>query len=317
MTVQTTRGPVAAESLGKTLIHEHIFSLYLDYRADYGFDEELERARAAASLADVHAAGITTVVDMTVYGLGRNVGRVKAIVDRVPGLNVAVATGIYTFRDLPGFFRNRARFLGEDSIGDLFIRELAHGVGDSGVRAAAVKLVTDEQGVSPDMRLIARQVARAHHATGAPIITHSHSPTRQGLAQQELLRDLGVDLGRVVIGHAGDSDDLGYLEELIANGSYLGMDRFGFGFAASLEQRIDVVTALCQRGYADRLVLSHDANVHSDAVPDEIREDEQLREWNFRCIPDLVLPALRERGVSEVDLHAMLTTNPARVLDVT
>ncbi len=72
-----------------------------------------------------------------------------------------------------------------------------------------------------------RAVAEAHLETGAPISTHSHSPSRGGLEQQRLLASLGVDLGRVVIGHAGDSTDLAYLEELIAGGSYLGMDRFG------------------------------------------------------------------------------------------
>ncbi|MFE4996470.1 hypothetical protein ACFRH4_35150 [Streptomyces mirabilis] len=37
----------------------------------------------------------------------------------------------------------------------------------------------------------------------------------------------GVDLGAVVIGHSGDTSDPDYLHQLIDNGSYLGMDRFG------------------------------------------------------------------------------------------
>jgi len=72
----------------------------------------------------------------------------------------------------------------------------------------------------------------------------------------------------VVIGHAGDSTDLAYLEELIANGSYLGMDRFGIG---SCRCRTG-----CDRGrpvrpgYADRLVLGHDSYCFNDRFEPEV-----------------------------------------------
>ncbi len=80
----------------------------------------------------------------------------------------------------------------------------------------------------------------------------------------------GVDLTRVVIGHCGDTDDLDYLEELIANGRILGMDRFGIDGYLPTAERVEVIAELCRRGYADRMVLSHDASCYLDWIPGEI-----------------------------------------------
>jgi phosphotriesterase-related protein len=102
-------------------------------------------------------------------------------------------------------------------------------------------------------------VARAHLQTGVPISTHTHARTRRGLDQQRLFREEGVDLSRVVIGHSGDTTDIDYLEELIAAGSHLGMDRFGIDTILSFEDRVNTVATMCRRGHAGKMVLSQDA----------------------------------------------------------
>ncbi|MFD0851414.1 phosphotriesterase-related protein, partial [Actinomadura adrarensis] len=74
--VETVRGPIADP--GATLMHEHVFGLSPEILWNWpdipeGWDLE-ERAReAAAKLDDLKAAGIDTIVDLTVIGLGRYV----------------------------------------------------------------------------------------------------------------------------------------------------------------------------------------------------------------------------------------------------
>jgi phosphotriesterase-related protein len=63
------------------------------------------------------------------------------------------------------------------------------------------------------------------------------------------------------------------------------------------------------------MVLSHDTNVYSDGLPAAARALPVFDGWNYRCIPDVVLPALRERGVSEHDIRQMTVVNPVAVLD--
>src|SRR5690606_34672754 len=100
-----------------------------------------------------------------------------------------------------------------------------------------------------------------------PITTHSDAAARGGLAQQDALSRLGVPLEHVVIGHSGDSLDLPYLRALADRGSYLGFDRFGMEHVGRDEDRIRMLRALLDAGYADRIVLSHDAAVFSRVTP--------------------------------------------------
>jgi phosphotriesterase-related protein len=131
------------------------------------------------------------------------------------------------------------------------------------MRPAILKCATDEPGVTKDVERILRATAQAHRKTGVPISTHTHARRRVGLDQQRIFREEGVDLMRVVIGHSGDTTDLGHLEELIINGSYIGMDRFGIETILSFEDRVKTVADMCKRGHANKMMLSHDALLQS------------------------------------------------------
>jgi phosphotriesterase-related protein len=161
---------------------------------------------------------------------------------------------------------------------------------------------------------VLRAVAQAHRQTGVPISTHTHAATRRGLEQQRIFADEGVDLSRVIIGHCGDSTDIDYLEELIANGSYIGMDRFGMDLILPFEDRVNTVARMCERGHADKMVLSHDAKCYFDALPDALLPT-VAPNWHYLHIHTDVLPALKERGVTEEQITTMLVDNPRRIFD--
>jgi phosphotriesterase-related protein len=145
-----------------------------------------------------------------------------------------------------------------------------------------------------------------------PISTHTHAASRRGLEQQRIFAEEGVDLSRVVIGHSGDTTDIAYLEELIAAGSYIGMDRFGVDVYLSTEERVKTVATMCERGHADRMVLSHDASCYFDALP-EATLPVALPNWHYLHIHNDVIPALKERGVTDEQLITMLVDNPRRI----
>src|SRR5947207_7779696 len=109
---------------------------------------------------------------------------------------------------------------------EMFVGRIERGITDTAVKAAILTCATDEPGVTPGVERVLRAVAQAHRRTGVPISTHTHAGTRRGLEQQRIFAEEGVDLSRVVIGHCGDTTDLDYLQELIGNGSYIGMDTF-------------------------------------------------------------------------------------------
>lgn len=315
-TIETLAGPIDSSRLGVTLMHEHVFVLSPEIQQNYPdwWDDAKRIPDAVAKLTAASDLGIDTIVDPTVLGLGRNIPLVQRVAAEID-LNIVVATGLYTYDTLPFAFRFRGPdtpFGGPDPLVDLFTRDITEGIGDTGVRAGILKCATDEPGLTPDVERILRAVAHTHHATGVPITTHTHAPTRRGLDQQHVLGEEGVDLDRVVIGHTGDSTDLDYIERLIENGSYVGMDRFGVD-VVSMEERVATVATLCERGHADRIVLSHDAVCHTDWFDMDVMAEVAPR-WTPTHISADVLPALRARGVTDSQLQTMLVDNPRRIL---
>ncbi len=322
--VQTVRGPVDTADLGRTYMHEHIFVLTADvqqnYPGEWG-DEEARVDDAVAKLSALAASGVRTIVDPTVVGLGRYVPRVQRVAERVPELNIVVATGCYTYDSVPFFFHYRGPALNlalgtevPDPMVDLFVGDIEDGIAGTGVRAGMLKCAIDHQGLTPGVERVMRAVAAAHRATGAPITVHTHPGSRSGLEVRRVLCDEeGVDPGRVVLGHSGDSTDADHLADLAEAGFVLGMDRFGINLETSFEARCDVVVELCRRGLADRMVLSHDAACYIDWIDPNVLAF--MPQWHYLHIEQDVLPYLRDHGVTEEQVTTMLVDTPRRFFE--
>jgi phosphotriesterase-related protein len=159
-----------------------------------------------------------------------------------------------------------------------------------------------------------RAVARAHRQTGAPITVHTHPGSHTGLAVKQLLCDEeGVAPTRVVLGHSGDSSDVGHLSALADEGFILGMDRFGINVETTFETRADTLVEMCRRGYADRMVLAHDAACYIDWIDPNVLP--LMTQWNYLHIHDDVLPYVRDRGVTDAQIESMLVETPRRYFE--
>jgi phosphotriesterase-related protein len=311
--VETARGPVDTDALGTTLMHEHVFVRTEEVQLNYpaGWDEDERVDDAILKLNALAKRGCETIVDPTVIGLGRDIGRIIRVADGT-SLNIIVATGLYTYNDVPFYFRYRGpRGDGLDPMAQLFIDDLTKGIAGTRVKAAFLKCAIDEPGMTPGVERVLRAVCQAHAETGAPVTVHTHPHSFTGRAVLDVLRAEKTDLTMVVLGHSGDTTDLDYLSELADAGCLLGMDRFGLDVITPFEDRVGTVAAMCERGYADRMVLSHDAACHIDWFPAEVIP-RFAPAWNFEHLFDDVLPALRERGVTQSQIQTMLVDNPRR-----
>ena len=316
--INTVRGLISSDQLGQTLMHEHVFVLsteiMLNFPEDWG-DEESRVSDAIARLDELKSRGVDSIVDLTVIGLGRYIPRIQRIAARTH-LNIVVATGIYTYNDVPFYFHFREPGTVRDcpeSMADMFVKDVEYGIAETGVRAAILKCATDRQGVTPGVERVLRAVAKAHRRTGVPISTHTDARRKRGLEQQRIFEEEGVDLSRVIIGHSGDTTDIAYLEELISRGSYIGMDRFGVDVLLPFGDRVSTVARLCERGYANKMVLSHDAACFNDWLPSSITD--AMPKWNYLHIHNDVIPALQERGVTDEQITTMLVDNPRAIFE--
>jgi len=149
-------------------------------------------------------------------------------------------------------------------------------------------------------------------------MAHSRPASETGPKQIEIFEEEGVDLERVQIAHTGDTDDLDYIERLLEKGVYIGMDRFGLEIFLPMEQRLPTVTALLERGYAERMFLSQDYCATLDWYPVEVErqmlEAGLAKGWSMTLVFEEVIPALSEAGMTDEQLETMLVSNPKRWL---
>jgi phosphotriesterase-related protein len=292
-------------------MHEHIFSRSegVQYQFPFVWDQQAQVDKAVEVLSRLKAKGVDTILDPTVFGLGRDIPLLVPVAEKA-GINVIPATGIYTYDELPHYFANRSI----DVMADAFVRDIEQGIQGTAVRAAMLKCATHAPGVTPGVDKVLRAASRAHLRTGVPITTHTHVAARRGLEQQDIFANEGVDLRRVIIGHSGDSEDLDYLTKLADRGSYIGMDRFGVEAILSTEKRVAVVAKLCQMGYTERMVLSHDAMVYLDWYEPEAANSFGPN-WNYFHIIDNVIPMLLAAGVAQSQIDTMTRENPRRIFE--
>ena len=118
-----------------------------------------------------------------------------------------------------------------------------------------------------------------------------------------------MDPESLVIGHCGDSEDLAYLRELMDAGATIGMDRFGMEHVLPDENRVRTVLELLRLGYADRMVLSHDAAFFSRVTPPSWRA-RNAPHWHMENIPRRIVPMLLDGGATQEDLDRMLVEQP-------
>ncbi|MFD8719880.1 hypothetical protein ACFV2H_18145 [Streptomyces sp. NPDC059629] len=172
-------------------MHEHVVVLSEEFRQNLPetWDERQRVDDAVTRLKALAAAGITTLVDTTCIGLGRNAARVAEGNEQVD-LNIIAATGIHTVADVPDYFHYHGPGTllgGAEGMTELFVRELTEGIADTGIRAAFLKCAIEDR-LTPGVERVLRAVARAQLRTGAPITVHTNAVARTGLVAQEILR---------------------------------------------------------------------------------------------------------------------------------
>jgi len=315
-TVQTVQGPVAGEELGVVLAHEHVRfrdeAVAAEWPDRYDAQAELDAALVAVEAAK--SRGVQTIVDPTAMFGGRDVRFMKRVADQT-GVRIIACTGIYSYDYLPHYFENRDI----DVMAAHFVADLQAGVQGTTIRAAFLKCAADAPGVTEHVEKIHRAVARASVQTGAPIMAHSMPALATGPRQVEIFEQEGVDLGRVQIAHCGDTDDVGYIEQLIDRGVYVGLDRYGLEMFLPIDKRNATAAELLRRGHAARLMISQDYCATIDWFPAEaeavFESQGAIRNWSMTLVFDEVVPTLREQGVMDDQaFNTVFVENPRRWL---
>lgn len=303
--VMTVLGPIPADKLGITLMHEHLLSnlMQITLNPDHII---CDLRLVIKELGYFQAAGGTTLVDVTNHGLGRNPTALRRIAQET-GVHIIMGCGWYRERAYDQEVYQKTT----NQIADEMVCDITQGVGDAGVRAGIIGEIGCElHYISPAEERVFRASARAHKRTGVAITTHAvRSPV--GLAQLDLLEEEGVDLRRVIVGHCDNAGfeicpDPDYHEAVARRGAYVEFDQIHGKFEWDTERRVQWVKQLVDKGYLRQILLSHDVCAKS-----------LLRTYGGNGYGYLLtgfVPRLLEAGLSEEQVHAILVENPRTAL---
>ena len=321
MMVQTVTGPIPLDRLGRTLMHEHLFIAFAGAEVDPAakFDRAEFIAEAVRRLVQLRTEhGVRSFVDPCPIELGRDVTIMKEISEK-SGMHIICTTGFY-FEDmgLPVYWRSRT----VEEIAELYIREITHGIGRTGVRAGAIKVATGAPAITLLEQKFLEAACIAQRATGVPIITHTQDGVC-GPEQQSAFRAGGVALRRCLIGHCCGNADPAYHRRVCEGGSYIGFDRIGLARFQPDEVRADNLVKLVRAGYRASIMMSQDRHcgwlgkLLRQPMPEEQARVDRLRaagDWPppYTYLFTDFVPMLRERGLNDAEIFAMLDDNPRR-----
>ncbi|MCH4815184.1 MAG: phosphotriesterase [Saccharolobus sp.] len=302
--------PIEAKNMGFTLIHEHlrVFSEAVRFQWPHLYNEEEEFRNAVNEIKKIIQFGVKTIVDPTVMGLGRDIRFMERVV-KATGINLVAGTGIYIYVDLPFYFLNRSI----EEIADLFIHDIKEGIQGTSNKAGFIKIAADEPGITKDVEKVIRAAAITHKETKVPIITHSNAHNNTGLEQQRILVEEGVDPGKILIGHLGDTDNTDYIKKIADKGSFIGLDRYGLDLFLPVDKRNETTLKLIKDGYSDRIMISHDycCTIDWGTARPELKPKLAPR-WSMTLIFEDTIPFLKKNGVSEEIIDIIFKENPKK-----
>jgi len=188
------------------------------------------------------------------------------------------------------------------------VRELTEGIEGTDVRAGFIKLALSEGGPTDVEVRNLRAAASASQQTGAAVASHTVGGE---LARREmdLLEAAGLDLRRFVWVHANLEPDPAFHLQAARRGAYIELDAVG---AAWQSQRalVEQTRALLAAGYAEQVLLSHDAGWYDPSQADGRPADGGIR--GYTALVETFIPALRGSGVTDDLIHLVTVVNPAR-----
>jgi phosphotriesterase-related protein len=296
--VITVLGTIRPEEMGLTYTHEHLFLDAMDHYGGYEFvidDEDM----IAKEMEEFISRGGKTICDVTLDEIGRNPPALARLSKRV-GIHVLMGCGWYREFGYPKIVEE----LPSRELADVLVKEIEVGVGDTGIRAGFIgEIGTGRHFIKPAEERVFRAAALAQARTGVVITTHTTRWGTLAMEQIDMLEEYGADLRRVIIGHLGDRVGVHNLLPIAAKGVYVEVDNIGYLDYQPEWVRADNVAALVKEGFGAQVLLSEDICMLSHL--------KYAGGKGYGYLLEVFVPMLRERGLTDENIHQLLVTNPA------
>ncbi len=338
--VMTVNGPIAADALGITLMHEHILN---DCRCWWHAPKTPERQYLVGGFVCIEILGelkqdpfvnkhnITlddeplaiselrafaieggqTVVEPTCRGIGRNPLALRRIA-KAAGLNVVMGAGYYLGSSHP----DEVAAMTVEDIASEIVREAVEGVDGTDVKIGLIGEIGVSSDFTTEEEKSLRGAAQAQLRTGLPLMVHLPGWYRLGHRVLDIVEQEGADIRHTVLCHMNPShDDFSYQSELASRGAFIEYDMIGMDYfyadqqvqCPSDEEAARAIVRLAEAGYLDRILLSHDVFLKMMLT--------RYGGNGYAYILRHFLPRLERHGLDRAALDQMMRANPRAVFD--
>ncbi len=297
---KTVLGDILECDVGITLAHEHIccYSEYLHKMAgaDYIDKEKLLRCSVDYLKELKEKYKLQTFIDCTPINIGRDIELLKKVSEK-SGVNIICSTGFY-YTDEPPLYNTSI-----DDLCDYIATDAKN------INAGIIKCAVENEIISPLNEKLLRASAKAQLKLNLPIVMHTNARNKNGIKALEIILSEGVNPQAVTVAHLSDTDDVGYIKQFAECGCYIGLDRLYDSTSDEyIESKLKAITTLCETGYSNNILLSHDALFFNGF--DKSAQINKTPRLNY-CF-DYILPQLPEKIAKQI-----MTNNVLRMLKCT
>jgi phosphotriesterase-related protein len=313
--IRTVLGDIKSSEAGVCQCHEHLF---IEMGKPYQMAKVLymdDLQKSTDELAGYREAGGSLVVDAQPVFTGRMAENLTAASEK-SDVHVVASTGFYK----TAFYEEDAYIYHKDEndIEDLYVSEAENGMLSSkkdghriiSARAGMIKTAIDMGGIyaSGVYEKLFFAAAGAAVRTGLPVICHIEQGA-DALHVVDFFAQRGLAADRLLICHLDRARyDFAYHKEVLGTGAYLEYDTINRPKYLSNRQETDLIVAMLEAGFEDRILLSLDTtNARLRAYGADMGLDYILKEF---------VPQLKAAGAGESQIKKMQSLNARSALTI-
>jgi phosphotriesterase-related protein len=336
--VRTVLGPIPVESMGVTLMHEHVLldtsswwkrpccasdiglaerpldiSMIGDLRMNPFLNRDncglLDVKVAIEELAHFVEYGGRTVVDPTNVGIGRDPSALQRV-SRRTGLNIVMGAGFYLEPSHPGYVRD----MSAESIAEAIAADCGVSDDDPEVCAGIIGEIGISKDFTPSEEKVLRGAARASKMSGAPLTIHLPGWERLAHRVLDAVENEGADLRHTVLCHMNPSlHDHKYQRSVADRGAFIEYDMIGMDYfyadqqaqSPCDEENAIAICGLVEDGYLNSLLMSQDVFLKMMLT--------RYGGFGYGYILKHFVSRLKRHGMNRATIDHILIENPRRV----
>jgi phosphotriesterase-related protein len=193
-----------------------------------------------------------------------------------------------------------------DQLATRWVTEWERGIDDTGIKPGFIKTAVDPGPLSMIDKKLVEAAAKTHLQTGLTIACHT-GEGQAALGVLEIVRQEGIDPSALIIVHADSISNQEVHFQLAEASAWVEYDSVS---SNSIQRHVRLITAMLEKGFGNRLLLSHDAGWYQVGEPNggKIRP--------YTAISDQLIPALQSAGVDDAVISGLFIDNPGKAFSV-